>query len=528
MRIPFNVSSIVLCCFCVVLIFSCSKDAQIFDEIISEEVDENGNTDPDDNVDPDVVVDNTTSGDLKAFPTAEGAGALTKGGRGGKILHVTRLDDARDANGDPVEGTFRWALFQPFARIVVFDVSGTIRLTEGLNLRYEKHSFLTIAGQTAPEGGITIETPEFNIVKMEHVIVRYIRVVNNGYFLEGGPFNRPAANFSGIRNLIVDHCSFRYSWNSVALAVTDENYPQGQNNITVQKSIFADCKTGILVGAAVTPTRIDNAGKNTIHHNLFNNISHRFPNVSGNGQFDIINNVAYNYYWRLSSYYNNSETNLINNYYKAGPSSLGIITSAGDGPVMKIGDNVTNMPNNPKIYSAGNVIEDPGNALTASDNRWSRFFALFSNGTIDAEEAKYRSQTKFEDLGVAVQTQSAYDGMLTVLADVGANAFLNENGTSGSFLDSVDEKYISDVQNDDCTSCKANNSYPNLGDKTQLRYPVLPENVRATNFDTDRDGMPDSWEIAMGLDPNVADDKNDKDGDGYTNIEEYLNLVDLN
>jgi len=508
---------------------SCSKDNDLFteslDQSIQDELTDIGNDlDQSENNHntSDGVIDQNTSGTLKAFPSAEGAGAFSTGGRGGKVLHVTTLED-----GDQ-EGTFRWALFQPYPRIIVFDVSGTIKMSELVNLRDPEYGNLTIAGQTAPFGGITIEAERgFYITRMDEVIIRYVRFVSTSYFAPEGPINHPTANFSGINNLIVDHCSFRYSWNSAALVVTDENWVQGQGNVTVQRSIFADSKTGILIGSAVTANRIDKAGKNSVHHNLFVNISHRFPNIGGNGEFEVINNVAYNHYWRLSVFYNDSKTNLINNYFKAGPSSIEGVTSSGDGSIMKIGDHVTSMPNSPKIYTSGNIIDNNGNALKSTDDNWNGFFGFFTNGNLTPPEDVYRASTRFPDLGVPITTTTAEISLSDVTADVGTNKTVKENGEISFFLDENDEGYISSTINKSCYSCKLNNSYPNLGDKSQLNYPELPKNVRSSNFDTDKDGMPNVWEIANGLNPNIDDSAEDADGDGYTNIEEFLNMVDV-
>jgi len=302
------------------LLFSCNNEELFIEtdqQTIVEETDETPEETggDEDTSNDDVVLDEVVSTSLKAFPLAEGAGALVSGGRGGKVIHVTTLED-----GDQ-EGTFRWALSQTYPRIVVFDVSGTIVLNDYLFINGENNN-LTVAGQTAPFGGITVQGPTVGFWKMNNVILRYIRFVNTTYF-DKGQKKGAAFTGSGCNNMIVDHCSFRYTVGTSCVAFQDDNdQTDGQGNITIQNSIIGDSSTGMLIGAVATnDARSVLAGKNSVLNNLFINISHRFPNVSGNGDAEIINNVVYNYLHRLVNVFNESKVNIIGNYYKGGATS---------------------------------------------------------------------------------------------------------------------------------------------------------------------------------------------------------------
>lgn len=503
------------------LTISCSKDSDLFAESIDQSIEDEILNEGKDNDFSNPVVDNDAATTLKAFPTAEGAGAFSQGGRGGKVLHVTTLEDGNQ------EGTFRWAVTQQFPRIIVFDVSGVIELNSWLGVG-EKSGDLTIAGQTAPEGGVTIRHYGLGFYRMNNLIMRYLRFEFKGRFDPNGMQNKAALYVEGCTNAVLDHCSIRYAWGSAALGMWDDLRPQGDN--TVQFCLLSDSQTGALVGSAPSiESRAPLAGKNSFHHNLFAHISHRFPNINGDGKFEVINNVAYNYQWKLSSIYNKSESNFINNYYRGGPASNVLW-----GARLNIGDYLKDFDpeyNNPKVYTRGNVIEDSRNTMKATDDSWSKFVILYNyydRVNMPAEESKYRSYTEFPPLGIPISTQSAMEAYEIILGDVGANSFLRQDGSVGRFLDTVDERNINDVKNRICSNCPSDgsSSLPDLTNPETLFF-AIPNNRRQDDYDTDRDGMPNIWEMANGLNPEIDDSAQDADGDGYTNIEEFLNMVDV-
>lgn len=458
--------------------------------------------------------------ELKAFPTAEGAGAYATGGRGGIVRHVTSLAD------DGSVGTLRWAINTSNNDVpvtVVFDVSGTINTgNASLNVNINN---CTIAGQTAPRGGITIQGKWFGFYQAENLIMRYIRIVNTDYF-SSNPGASITNNGSGANNCILDHVSMRYAWISPGFVFQDNNDTRnGQGDITLQRSIIADNHTGGIVGAIVDEPRTDLAGKNSVHHNLFAHVDHRFPNVAGNGQAEIVENVIYNYRNRLSTFFNDSESNLINNTYKAGSASK--LTLGG---YNKIGEYI---PGTPRVYSKGNRRIDPYGNLEPTNDNWNELFVIWaggypneSNPMTPEKEALYREYNEFPALGVPITKLGTDEAYNSVLSDVGANKYLNEDGTYGVYYDDNDAQYIVDPINETCYLCQPNGDLANKGDISQLIYPVLPTNTRPADYDSDQDGMADAWENRIFGDLS-RDGNGDFDEDGYTDLEEFLNVVDF-
>lgn len=456
--------------------------------------------------------------ELKAFPTAEGAGANATGGRGGDVRHVTSLAD------DGSVGTLRWAITTSNNNTpvtVVFDVSGTINTgSSTLNVGINN---LTIAGQTAPEGGITIQGKWFGFYQAENLIMRYIRIVNTDYFESSQ--KSAAMNGSGSNNCILDHVSMRYAWITPGITVQDNNdRNNGTGDFTIQRSIIADCHTGGIVGSAVDAPRDALGGKNSVHHNLFAHVDHRFPNVSGISEVEIVENVIYNYRNRLSTFFNQSKSNLINNTYKAGSAS-----KISGGGYNKIGEYISN--GSPLVYSSGNRRIDPFGNLEPSNDNWGDLFVIWrssldqSSPVTPQDEALYRQSTEFPDLGVPIRRLGTDNAYTSVLSDVGANKYLKADGTYGVYLDRNDSEYVADPINETCYQCKDNGDLPDKTDLSQISYPTIPENTRPAGYDTDKDGMADIWENIMFGNLN-SDGKGDSDGDGYSDLEEFLNSVD--
>ena len=167
------------------------------------------------------LVPTTSAEDLLAFPGAEGFGAYSKGGRGGKVLHVTTLDDSG-------EGSLRWAVDQEGPRTVVFDVSGNITLEDRLDI---ENPFITIAGQTAPGDGICLRR-ETLLVATHDVVIRYLRVrLGEGMHGQGSLQGKDAISISAGKDVIVDHCSGSWSLDEVLSSSTRE---PTLSNLTVQ------------------------------------------------------------------------------------------------------------------------------------------------------------------------------------------------------------------------------------------------------------------------------------------------------
>ncbi|MBF8149557.1 Ig-like domain-containing protein [Winogradskyella sp. F6397] len=465
------------------------------------------------------------SAQQRAFPTAEGAGALATGGKGGTVLHVTNLL----WNNSP--GSLKWALEQTYPRTIVFDVSGTIDVTS-TNRFYELHgqqySDLTIAGQSAPEGGITIEHNWFNIFDIDNVIIRYIRFVHVGYFDSDGIINATAFSFGPTGYGIIDHVSTRYSWNSAGIGIRNNN--KGQLGTSIQNSLFGDSKTGIMVGENPNIEEyMVNGADHSVHHNLVAHISHRFPSMSGNGNYEAINNIIYNPRERLALSFGTPNVNFIGNYFKNGNQPLLGVNKIGT----YVGLWDTDVKPNAQWYTEGNIIE--GTNYEKTDTDWTddpstypspvdaNIMVKWGDGSGDTHEyadpSIYRSLTKFPDINpnAPISIQDVNDAYSSVLSDVGANKYLNADGTYGTFIDSVDQRYITETTN-------GTGTYSTLSDQSSLVYPELPNNTRNANFYLSNPHIPEIWFAA-----NVPEgqDHNDIAPSGYTWLEEYLNQVDV-
>ncbi len=462
-----------------------------------------------------------------AFPTAEGYGRFARGGQGGVVVHVTSLED--DINK---EGTLRYALCNEkwttsdwvgVPRIVVFDVGGVIALKERLVVPDNAGS-VYVAGQTAPGDGITVINYDFGAMGTEDIIIRDIRT-------RVGDMNGSSHGGMGLgscNNAIIDHCSI--SW------ATDEGFSsRSAQNITFQWNIIGESlHDSVHYGDGHEGTECHAFAASiggytgSYHHNLLINCTGRNWSLAGameqdavtyGGQADIRNNVVYNWMDRTTDG-GMRRLNFVNNYYKAGHvsnTSLHVVSTDGN----ELGTSDMQM-----MYVSGNIMTDlSGNQiLKASDDAWAKGKAV-SGGKGGATVDDIKSTSPFFDS--YVNTQSAEEAYKSVISSVGAG------GTSATGWDYIDSRYINEV---------TNTTYTYTGSKAGLKGIIDSQNdaggyPNSSNFahstdgatnaqnDTDRDGMPNVWEEAHGLDPNDASDGaiNSMSPDGYTNVEMYLN-----
>jgi pectate lyase len=445
---------------------------------------------------------------LPAFPGAEGFGAGAIGGRGGRVVFVTTLADSGP-------GSLRAALTATGPRIVVFRVGGTINLLTRITLTAE-HSFLTVAGHTAPGDGIQIRGYDIAFSGVRDIVLRYLRLRPG----DSGPLisSKSSIIFTGdsatnkSQNIMLDHCSFYWG--------PDENVNLWDyvENVTVQWSItegmahdtcpvgstacqFEESKSYLVGTDLGNGDRLKNV---TLHHNLMANTAQRNPSLASNGPHHIINNVVYNWrdfgtsIWnRNADASNGVQVNLIGNIYVDGP-----LSNRNRFPIGVEGD-VRNPDN--YVYVSGNRGRSPlGTAATDWD--------LVSSGYDPTKywtqqlPISFRRATPWPDSPVPVTVTPTNDVVETVIAGVGATKPVR---------DALDLRVIEDFRQLRGFVRKA--SQANL-----LDYPTLQGGTAPT--DTDGDGMPDDWERRFGLNPNDASDgKLDANDDGYTNIEEYLN-----
>ncbi|HEX8016031.1 MAG TPA: carbohydrate-binding protein [Flavobacterium sp.] len=437
-----------------------------------------------------------------AFPGAEGYGKYVTGGRGGKLIYVTNLNDSG-------AGSLRDAINQSGPRIVAFKVSGTIKLESELSITDN----ITIAGQTAPGGGITLR--DYNVkVRGNNIIVRYLRfrmgdVKNVENDALGGRFQN---------NIIVDHCSMSWS--------TDECVSFYQNeNFTLQWCIISESLRNSVHGKGAHGYGGVWGGKNaSFHHNLLAHHDSRNPRLGeyANDIFaltdlvDIRNNVIYN--WGGNSCYGGDgmNVNMVNNYWKPGPgtskNTKERILSTGRSldtasPLYGIWG---------KYYVDGNYVD--GSPRTTQDNWTYGVFSQFHGSQLPVTEAN-KDDLKIEipHPFAEITTHAATKAYELVLDHAGANLF----------RDAVDKRAVDDTRSGTASIMNGGNGSTNGYIDTQTAaggWPELP--TETAPVDTDADGMPDTWETEKGLNPANAADGNLKTLDaGYTNIEVYINTI---
>lgn len=442
---------------------------------------------------------------LLAFPTAEGYGKYTVGGRGGAVFEVTNLNDSGP-------GSLRTAVEAEGPRTVVFRVSGTIVLERPLEI---VHPNITIAGQTAPGDGITLRRNPL-LIRAGEVIIRYIRFRLGSE--SGGDYDALTAMYQ--RNIILDHVSASWS--------VDETLSVYQNhNVTVQWSIIAESlfdsnhvKGNHGYGA------MWGSNYSSYHHNLIAHHSNRNPRiVSGAGFTDIRNNVIYN--WGFESSYGGemlqptgsgpmafSTINLVGNYYKPGPATEpGPVRHRIVSPWSRNG-----AADYGKWYVAGNFVV--GNAAVSADN-WNGGVQTKGGSAFDAG---LRLGAPWP--AMPIDEQSAEQAYERVLANAGATR---------PRRDSVDARIVREVRTG--TATYEGTAYKRQHRVADASVPVgiidRPSDVGGwpelestpAPQDSDHDGMPDAWERTNGLDPNDAADCNRRAPDGYTMLEHYLNTI---
>ncbi len=421
-----------------------------------------------------------------AFVGAEGFGAYARGGRGGRVLEVTNLNDSGP-------GSLRVAVGAVGPRIVIFRVSGNIELKSGLSIR---NPYITIAGQTAPGGGICLKDNPL-VISADHVIVRFIRCRPG----DNAKFEGDAISISAGRDIIVDHCSASWSVDETLSASTS-----GQlGNVTVQWCIISESlnNSSHHKGSHGYGSLIRGGWGNgyTFHHNLYAHHRGRSPRPGNYNRrsedpdgfiFDFRNNVIYNWGGSTAGYNADgsngtdsiTKMNFVGNYYKRGANSTGSIV-------------FSETTRSAKAYFTDNSM----NGLCPKDP-WSLVtFRGFSQEQLQAYKQRNPIQTppvKTDDPKEAYVRVLAYAGAALPKRDVVDTRIVNDliKGT-GRIIDDEDQ----------------------VGGWPSLKSAKPP-------LDTDHDGMPDDWEKLQGLNPNdKTDGPKDRDGDGYTNIEEYLNSL---
>ncbi|MDR3651799.1 MAG: polysaccharide lyase [Paludibacter sp.] len=456
--------------------------------------------------------------DIPAFPGAQGGGEYTAGGRGGKVITVTSL-------ADEGPGSFREACETGGARIIVFNVSGIIRLKTPIHVRAP---YLTIAGQTAPGDGVCVTGASF-LIDTHDVIMRDMRFRRGAQDVGD---RDDAVGGNPVGNIMLDHCSASWGLDE-NMSIYRHVYNRGANgkgeklptvNVTIQNSIFSEGLDTYNHAFGSTC-----GGHNCMFtRNLYASNISRNCSVGMDGGFNFVNNVIFNWWNRsVDGGDSNSLFNIMDNYFKPGP-----ITPL-DKPISyrilkpESGRDRSKPITFGKAYVAGNIID--GNEKVTKNN-W--------DGGVQISEglnfADFVNKIKVDKPFVMpyVTLMSAKEAYKFVLKNVGAN-FPKRDAVDSRIIKTVITGKAIYVENAPLYVPKyvkrrlPVDSYKK-GIITDIRQVGgLPEYKGEPYVDTDKDGMPDAWEIANGLNPNDPSDAvKDCNGDGYTNIEKYINGID--
>ncbi|BAV05666.1 Por secretion system C-terminal sorting domain-containing protein [Filimonas lacunae] len=413
-----------------------------------------------------------------AFPGALGFGANATGGRAGSVYHVTTLADAGT-------GSFRDAVSQS-NRIVVFDVSGYVTLASAVSVK----SNITIAGQTAPGGGIGFKGGKISFGSSTNIICRYVRFRPGS---ETAANTDVALSLYRSTNVILDHCSFEFApWNNIDGVSDDwQNYPV--TNITLQHCLIAN-PTYQQFGAHTEGVN----GTWAWFYNIFANSHNRNPLAKINTIF--VNNVLYNC---SAGYTTHTSTkfkhDIVNNYFIHGPASTGT-------------DNTWyQVDKNQSIYYSGNLkdsdlngalngaattpywYQGPGTILTSP---WS---PLTTSVTPFNTQTAFRLTTSWSGAFPRDEVDNLVVSQINTLGSGTTGTGAGTRGPDGAL-------YTSQTQ-----TGLGNNGYGTIATGTTLT-------------DTDGDGIPDFWETATGSNIN-SNDAMTVGADGYTLIEKYINWL---
>ncbi len=445
-----------------------------------------------------------------AFPGAQGGGAAAVGGRGGRIIEVTTLADRGP-------GSLRAALNASGRRIIVFRVSGTIKVQSPLSI---DNPYVTVAGQSAPGRGVLLSGQDIDLqplsVGTHDVVLRYLKIRTG----RGRSYRYGAGDVvsmgegAELYNVIVDHCSL--SWGN------DENVALWSDSdiirdITISNSIISEAldhdghSTGLIVGSNSICEDIKNI---SVHHNFFAHNDNRNPYLKVASQ-EVINNIVYNWGWLATQIAGGVDIDIVGNLYKAGADDRGrseVVwrsdrVSCNEGP-----------PGPPSIHMAGNV--GPHNSDPKSDG-WNTMLERaeawgypLPDRRLTRVDRKFQRSTRLKFAACPVDVDPVGELESSLLNNVGASRRITGRSKWVWARDEVDRRVIRDYRNGTGSII--------LTESDVGGFPDMPR--RIPYWDTDHDGMSNWWEKNNGFDRyDPTDGPKDRDGDGYTNVEEFLN-----
>ncbi|MCA9194226.1 MAG: hypothetical protein KDB03_20800 [Planctomycetales bacterium] len=420
----------------------------------------------------------------QSYSGAEGYGRFAAGGRGGRVIEVTNLED----DGP---GSLRAAVEADGPRTVVFRVGGTIQLASKLVVR---NPYLTVAGETAPGDGICVRGFTFGCLGTHDVIIRHIRIRVG----DEAETTMDGTGFASCDHTIIDHCSI--SW-TIDEAVSSRS----AKNITLQRCIVAEAlnianhkkyKPG--TGHSFAGSISGDIG--SFHHNLIVHCAGRNWSLAGGlnhagkfaGRLDIRNNVVFNWMHRTTDG-GVKQLNFVNNYYIPGPATRVFHFVKPD---------VGSDSDPQQYYIDGNVMEGVHDA----EDNWSPTAVIVP----ESKQASIRLTVPFCE--ALVTTHSASQAYDSLMQDVGANL---------PRLDAVDQRLLDDVRNRRVSFSGSRGGVPGIID-TQNDSGGWPElRTGQVEMDSDRDGLPDAWELEQSLNPQNANDAQAYDVSYITHLERY-------
>lgn len=485
---------------------------------------------------------------VPAFPGAEGHGRYTTGGRGGKIVHVTNLNDSGT-------GSFRAAVSGDASKIIVFDVAGVIALKSDLKLGKNT----TVLGQTAPSPGITLRY--YTVLPGANNVIRFIRIrrgqeknVNDG---------ADATWQRNVTSMMLDHCSFSWSIDEVASFYDN-------NNFTMQ---------WCTIGEALNDAGHDKGAHGyggiwggklaSFHHNLLIHLNNRVPRFNGaryawsgytsNKEYstygwkntlqaenvDFRNCVMYNWGNGNGCYGGpgGGQVNIVNNYYKAGPST----SNKTRVTEISVATSSNSDKNHPEYYDYTSRYYISGNHVTAasSPDNYDWKGVKYDSGVLDVSGEKYSADKKNyypEDVPNVTRNDIRYVRIKmdapapvgTVTTHTAVNAYSKVVDYAGASLyrDDVDERYARETKSNKPEYKGSVSGKQGIIDVVSDVNGYTEANFgtgsRPDGFDSDNDGIPDAWETANGLNPNDASDANGYTVDSkgiYSNLEVYVNSL---
>ncbi len=461
-------------------------------------------------------------GSLAAFPGAEGGGAGSVGGRGGTVCEVTNLNDSGP-------NSFRDCATRSGPRTVVFRVGGTIQLLSEVTI---SNPYITIAGQTAPGGGILFSGTQMPPAAMifvgtHDVTIRYIRIRIGVGPLHGGGAANGVVGISvmnyDIYNVMIDHVSI--SWWDNKPFIIYSNYGPGIHNVTVSWSMTNEglapsgtrpSSISVCGGSGASNTDPVNSAfhDDDYHHNFWSNCSHRLLET-GQATMRYVNNIHYNWSYFASGFYGGpSRFDVIGNLYEAGP-----LTSRAQPYEIHLYDGAGAYPGftgTPSTYMLGNRGPSQPNS---TGNQWAMVARItsYQGSPVGPVPRSWRRGAPLPTQQYPITADDVNNLENILFPTVGASQRLDCTGNWVFNRDAVDTRLINEYKAGTGTIPKSENDVGG--------FPTIAPGTACV--DSDHDGIPDAWEIAHGLNPKDPSDGPKLNPDGYTNLEHFLNGVSV-